>query len=119
MNKSDIKLVFIILSLIMILFAILSFTKKSGTRAEVYYEDDVIMTIDLNTDGEYKVDGYLGDVLLEVNDKKIRVKEEISPKNLCSKQGYTDSSNKPLICLPNKIIVKVIDDESSVDEVVY
>lgn len=119
MNKSDIKLIIILIIFVILLFVIINFTKKEGNKAVVYYEDDIVKIIDLNIDDEYKVEGYLGDIVLEVKDKKIRVKEEISPKNLCSKEGYTNSSFKPLICLPNKVIVKIIEEDNVVDGVVY
>ena len=107
MNKSDIKLIIILIIIISGIFIILNITKKEGTLAEVYYEDKLILTIDLNIDKEYTVEGLLGEVLIEVKDKKIRVKEETSPNNICSKEGYISDSSKVLICLPNKIIIKI------------
>ena len=38
----------------------------------------------------------------------IRVKKETSPLHICSKQGY--SKSVPIICLPNKIIIKLVND---------
>lgn len=119
MNKSDIKLVTIILLIIIIIFLIFSFSNKKGSTAKVYFEDKLILTIDLSIDKEYEVDGYLGKVVIEVKDKKIRVKEETSPKHLCSKEGYTDSNLKPIICLPNKIVIKVTNESDDIDGVVY
>lgn len=118
MNKNDFKLIIIIGIIILLLFIIISANKREGNTALVYYEDEVIMMLDLNINKEYTVKGYLGDVIIEVRDKKVRVKEEVSPKHLCSKEGYTNSSLKPIICLPNKIIIKVIDNEE-IDGVVY
>ena len=92
--------------------------KENGNTAFVYYEDKIILTIDLNINKEYVVQGLLGDVVIEVKDKNIRVKEESSPKHLCSLQGYTDSSSKPIICLPNKIVIKVGGGDD-IDGVVY
>lgn len=117
MNKNDIKLIIILIIIISGIFIILNITKKEGTLAEVYYEDKLILTIDLNIDKEYIVEGLLGEVLIEVKDKKIRVKEETSPNNICSKEGYISDSSKVLICLPNKIIIKVLGD-SEIDTVV-
>lgn len=118
MNKSDLKLILIILIIIGITFAVVSLNRKNGNIAEVYYEDELILKIDMNIDKEYVVSGRLGDVVVEVKDKMIRVKEENSPKHLCSKEGFTDDSLKPIICLPNKIIIKVIN-SSDMDGVVY
>ena len=72
-------------------------------------------------DREYIVDGALGEVVIEVLDKKIRVKEETSSKHLCSKEGFTNDSLRPIICLPNKIVIKIINkkDNNDIDGVVY
>lgn len=118
MNKSDIKLLICLLVIILIIFIFINVTKKEGNMAEVYYEDDLILNIDLNIDGEYVVDGALGEVVLEVKNKKIRVKSENSPRNICSKEGFVSDNSKSLICLPNKIIVKIIG-ENELDGVVY
>lgn len=119
MNKNDLKLVGVLLIIIIIFFIIINITKKEGKTAVVYYEDKEILKIDLNTNKEYTVKGYLGDVVLEVNNKKIRVKEETSDKHICSKEGYIYTNNKSLVCMPNKIIVKIISEDNDLDGVVY
>ncbi|MEG0826079.1 MAG: NusG domain II-containing protein [Bacilli bacterium] len=115
MNKSDLKLiVFLILIFIII---ILNMSKNIGTTAKVYYENKMILSINLDVSKEYTVKGYNGDVKLVVNDKKIKVLEESSPLHLCSKQGYISKSYEMIVCLPNKIVIK-IDDDVKLDGVV-
>ena len=118
MNRSDLKIIAFIILLALVLYLGLNLMKKEGNIASIYYEDDLLITVDLNIDKEYVVSGQLGDVILEVQNGKIRVKEENSPRHLCSLQGYTNSSSKPIICLPNKIIIKV-SNVSDIDGVVY
>lgn len=120
MNKNDLKLIIIVIIVISLLLLITHFTKKEGEVLEVYYEDELILSKDLNIDSEYTVDGLLGKVVIEVKNKKVRVKEENSPKHICSKEGYISDSSKPLICLPNKIIIKIVaNDKKDIDGVVY
>lgn len=118
MNKNDAKLITILFVITSIILIIINVTKEEGSIAEVYYENDKILSIDLNVDGEYVVDGDLGDVVLEVKDGMIRVKEENSPLNICSKEGYIGDSSRTLICLPNKIVVKIVGD-NDIDGMVY
>ena len=56
---------------------------------------------------------------MQVKNKKIRVKEETSDKHICSKEGYIYTNNKSLVCMPNKIIVKIISEDNDLDGVVY
>ena len=61
MNKSDIKLIIIVIFIISIFLIIMKITSKEGNTATVYYEDKIILTIDLTKDKEYTVKGYQGD----------------------------------------------------------
>ena len=114
MNKNDIKLVLFLILIILIFFFIKTLDNNKEKYANVYYNDELIKTISLDTDGIYSVDGYNGEVVMEVKDNKIRVIEEISKRNLCSKQGYGDV----IICLPNKIVIKVENSDNELDGVV-
>ena len=118
MNKNDIRLMCTLLVIIFLIFLIINITKKDGSIAEVYYKDTLILTVDLSINGEYTVDGELGDVVLEVFNGKIRVKSENSPRNICSKEWYINDSSRTLIFLQNKIIIKIRGDDV-VDGVVY
>ncbi len=111
MNKNDILLIIIVLVIVGCFYI---FKSNNNGIAYVYYNDELIKEIDLSNDGEYSVKGYNGDVVFEVKDNKIRVKEEVSPRHLCSKEGYSDV----IACLPNKIIVKVNRKDNQIDGVV-
>ena len=117
MNKNDIILFVVLVSIVSIFVVIISFFNNPQEKiAVVYSNQKEVLRIPLNlqNDGkEFVVEGYNGDVVLEVKNKKIRVKEEISPYNICSKQGFTDSVTKPIICLPNKVIIEIIGKNSS------
>ncbi len=100
--------IILIIVLLLIACLILIFNKKeNGNQALVYYENDLILKIDLSQDNEYDVNGYNGNVHIIVKDNKIKVDEENSPKHICSKQGFISSSNETIVCLPNKIVIKI------------
>ena len=107
MNKNDIKLIGIVLIIVIIIFVLINNNKNIGNTVEVYYDNKLVLEKDLNIDNIYKVDGYLGEVEIEVKDKKVRIIKENSPRHICAREGYIEDSSKPLICLPNKIIVKI------------
>lgn len=118
MNKNDFKLI-----LILVLFSLVFltyykiFSDESSNIAYVYYEDEVILKIDLTKNAEYDVEGYNGNIHIVVSDNKIKVDEENSPKHLCSRQGFISSSNESIVCLPNKVVIKILG-KSDVDIVV-
>jgi len=118
MNKSDVKVILIFLLIVVVGFIVMHISSKEGNIVEVYYRDNIVLTMNLDVDNEYIVDGDLGEVVIEVKDRKVRVKKENSPRNICSKEGYISDSSRPLICLPNNIVIKIVS-SSEIDGVVY
>ena len=119
MNKDDLKLVSILLimaSIFLIGFKLIE--KKENKKAIVYYENKEVLIIDLNENKNYVVDGFNGEVNIVVKDGKIKVDEEKSPLHLCSKQGYISSTYETIVCLPNKITIKIEANDNSLDTVV-
>lgn len=100
MNKNDIILILTVTLITTLLFLV---PTRNSNYAYVYYESTLIKEISLDKDDKYIVQGYNGDVVIEVKNKKIRVVDENSNNHLCSKQGFTN--NIPIVCLPNKIII--------------
>lgn len=105
MNKTDIKLILILITITIITF--ITINKKEVATAIVYYQSKVILTIDLNIDSIYEVDGTNGKVKIIVKNKKIKVESENSPKHLCSKQGFISHSYESIVCLPNEIVIQI------------
>ncbi len=55
----------------------------------------------------YFILGNLGYIWIEYKDNKVRVKEETSPYNICSRVGFSDL--QPIICLPNYVTIEFRD----------
>lgn len=112
MNKSDKLLIIILIPILLIVLLIFKLTSvKSNKIANVYYENEVILKINLEEEKEYVVKGYNGDVKIKAGNGKIKVVEETSEKHLCSKQGYIKESYETIVCLPNKIVIKITSDD--------
>ena len=111
MNKSDIKLVLILLGISVIGIIVFKLFSKNGGSALVYHDGELIKTIDLSINDRYVVNGDNGDVVIVVSNGKIKVDEENSPLHLCSKQGYISNTYESIVCLPNKIVINISGDE--------
>lgn len=111
MNKSDLKLIIVIVLIaIIVLFMIAILNDTSNKKALVYYDNNLVLTIDLTETEkkEYLVDGYNGVVKIIAEGGKIKVDEEDSPLHLCSKQGFIEETYETIVCLPNKIVIKIV-----------
>lgn len=110
MNKSDFKLIAVLgLACIMVIIGFKLTEKKDNKEALVYYKSDLVLKIDLSTKEkkEYVVNGYNGKVKIIADNGKVKVNQEKSPLHLCSKQGYISKSYETIVCLPNKITIKI------------
>ena len=112
MNKSDLKLIIgvLIVSISLLLFKNID----NNNYAYVYYDSKEVLKIDLRVDDDYKVNGYNGEVLIEVKNNMLRVSDENSPLHICSKQGWMNTGS--IVCLPNKIVINF--DSEKLDAVV-
>jgi hypothetical protein len=111
MNRSDKIFIALVLVVSLILYLSLQWfvTSSTGqsTVAVVTYKDKEVMRIDMGINKNYTVKGTLGDVLIEVKNKAIRVEKETSPYHLCSLQGWVQYANVPIVCLPNHIVILI------------
>ena len=103
LTKAD-RILIVILMLISLssLFFLLGHTTQANT-ADVYVKEEKVLSIDLNQDGQYSVEGTNG----KVKDHAVRVTQENSPHHLCSKQGFVSDSNVPIVCLPNETVIQI------------
>lgn len=109
MNKSDIKLIAVLIVTFIFLSLILNINTSKGNVAQIYFNDKLIKTVDLKKNDSFIVEGFNGPVKIIVKNNKIKVVNEDSPNHICSKQGYISSSYETIVCLPNKIVIKIID----------
>ena len=125
MNKADKVFILIVAVCACLLYVPLLWSayRDAGREKEVVvsYKDQEILRKDLKINDVYTVKGTLGDVQVEVKDKRVRVEKENSPYHLCSIQGWVEDANRPIVCLPNNIVVQIEAndaDEDAVDTVI-
>ncbi|MCI5722930.1 MAG: NusG domain II-containing protein [Erysipelotrichaceae bacterium] len=77
-----------------------------GTWVGIVHRDQVVQWFDSGVDGEYTVQGDVGDMHVEVKDGKWHVREVDCPNQVCVKMGWADENSIiPITCLPNNIYI--------------
>lgn len=150
LKKMDLILIGILIAIgAIMLFSMKLIEKLSSTGntyAQVFYQDELILMIDLDTfeykiydtvfagqvdanrasegvfyvpgsvttdmTGLYEEDDYAREnhivgIKLLVENGKISVAYQESPKDICELQSPTNSSLNPLVCLPNQLIINI------------
>lgn len=101
-------------------FVLLCFLPPSGgsaVEAQIYLNGELFKTVDLKVDQEFSIDGEYSS-LIRVKDSSIMFADSDCPGRDCVHSGSIKSSGKSLVCLPNRVEIRVISDKTDVDFVV-
>ena len=123
-SKNDIVLILVLLvgSAVLALFLLL--TKSSGKSVIVSIDGEIVAAFSLDTDAEYEIEGYGGGTnYLVIKDGYAYLSEASCPDHLCVNMGKIKNSGQSIICLPNRVLIEISQDEASAeaeyDTVVY
>lgn len=76
----------------------------------IYKDGSLVEKIDLNSvtgEREITLSGDLGDNVILVSNGRIEMKSADCPDKICVEHGELKSSSSPIVCLPNKVVIKV------------
>ncbi len=81
--------------------------RKDGRIANIYCDGELVESINLSQVKEsYTIDIKGHNTVLAENGK-IRMLDADCPDELCVKQGAIENSLYPIVCLPNKVIIRI------------
>lgn len=113
-KKKDIIIIALILLIAISLYYIYNIYNegldKLGSKAEIYYESELIMTVMLNEkiDKTFSLAQNEHVVFHQYEDGAIRFEESNCPDKVCIKAGKLRHIGSSAACLPNKIILKIV-----------
>ena len=90
---------------------------KSAAYAEVYLDGELVKTVSLSENQTFVVDGpYVNEIA--VKDGTIAFIQSDCPGQDCVHSGSIYSTGRSLVCLPNRVEIRVVSGQSDVDFVV-
>jgi hypothetical protein len=119
-KKGDLLVYFFILIVTILPFILngiskISLSKSESLSVEINYNGTkYLYSLEENREIKYKN----GLIIVEIKDKKVRVKESDCPDKLCMKRGWIDEAGQFIICMPNKLVVKIVGKEQY-DSITY
>lgn len=96
---------------------IVSFSPPSKTVG-IYQNGELKEKIDLTTvtgEREIVLSGDYGKNVVTVTNGHIKMKSADCPDKICVKHGDIDNGAAPIVCLPNRVVIKLEDEASGVD----
>jgi hypothetical protein len=111
-KKNDFILIGAVILLCLALFAFLHFTKTEGSRVVVTVDGKVYATFDLNKDTAFTIKSDNGEYnTFQITDGYVDMVEASCPDKLCVKQRNIHYNNETIVCLPNKVVLQIINGE--------
>lgn len=115
-HRNDLILIAVLLAAAGIAFGIIQLGKKSGGYAVVVQDGKEVATYPLNVDTTVTINSPTGFNTLVIKDGKADVTDADCPDKLCVNQHSISYDGETIVCLPNKLVVKIVSEaESDVD----
>lgn len=120
-TKGDKILIFFIL---IIAFSIMTGFKYYGfndnrTYAIIEQNNKVVEKVSLDKDRKLviKLPTAKGDNIVEIDGERVRMKTAYCKDQDCVKQGFIDKKGQVIVCLPNRILIKIVGNTSNKKDV--
>lgn len=91
--------------------------RQTGAAVQVIQNGQVTDTLFLNQNGTFRYESANGGYnIVEIRDGRVSVIEASCPDQICVRHGPTDQTADPIVCLPNKLVVRVLPPEGEADQ---
>jgi len=85
--------------------------------AHVYRDGELVQVLPLEQDRVVEVPGE--NVVIEVHEQKIRIRESDCPKRICVQTGWISRPGRPIVCVPKKLLIQVKGGRAELDAQTY
>lgn len=111
-NKTDLLFMGVLCILALILLLVVSLSSPKGTTAQIYLHNVCVMTCDLTEDSIFQID-QVPEVTFQIQDGKIRFLSSDCPDQVCVRTGFISLAGQTAVCLPHRLVIRIISDSPS------
>ena len=117
MRKKDFILIFVVSLIIAGAFGVNYFVNtKNLDSIEIYMDNKLYKTYDINDKEEIKIKSQEGYNIVKIHDKGVEIIEASCPDKVCIHQGFITKSSESIVCLPNKVHIKITTEDNHESE---
>lgn len=107
MKKKDILLFSALFLIIFLVYIFSRLQSPYGETVIIQANGKELFRIPLSEDRVIKIPGPLGESIVEIKDRKVRMLYSPCPDKLCEKEGYISKPGQMIVCVPNRILIKI------------
>jgi len=91
-------------------FSVYAFPTGNRQKAEIWVNGALLKTVPLKEGyrQEIRIGGAVRYDIIEVEGTRIRVREADCPEQICVLAGWIDKAPQQIVCLPYRIVIKVV-----------
>ena len=116
-HRGDLILIGGILVIALLAFAVTRLMSGTGAYVEIQVAGETVTTLPLGKNTTYDIEGINGGHnYLTIEDGEAYLTDATCPDGLCIDMGPISKNRESMICLPNQVVVQVIDENASEDE---
>ncbi|MBQ8719627.1 MAG: NusG domain II-containing protein [Clostridia bacterium] len=112
-TAADVILAALLVLISLSVFLIMRFNRDEGALVTVSINSEPVATYSLILDGEYPI--LDGELTLTVKDGEAFVSHSSCSDKSCVRSGRISHSGESIVCLPNRVSITVVAEESDVD----
>lgn len=90
-----------------------------ASKVQIRAGDRVFSTLSLNQNRTVEVPGPLGYTVVAIENGRVRVASDPSPRQYCVHQGWLTQAGQVAMCLPNQVSVELIGNSKPYDSLNY
>ena len=112
-RKKDLIIILCLLVVSIALLVCFNLTSKHGSKVNVYVNNKLVKSFDLDKDKRYLIKTKKGYNFLIIKNKEARIVDADCANKICVDKGYISNDNESIICAPHDVIVTIDSDEKA------
>ncbi len=112
-TKGDKFLIALLLLLNLISFPLIVSFHTKGKTLLIEIDNKELYRLPLSTERIIHVKGRLGITEIEISDGRARITKSPCPNKICIRMGWINFSNGTSVCVPNRVVIRIIGNNGS------
>lgn len=92
---------------------------EAASKVQIRAGSQIFSTLSLNQQRTLEVPGPLGYTIVAIENGRVRVVSDPSPRQYCVKQGWLEQAGQVAMCLPNQVSVELLGSKKLYDSLNY
>lgn len=102
-----------------VFLALTLWTGELADKAVIRSGGKLFREVALSRDQQIEVPGPLGISLIAIQNRRVRIASDPSPRQYCVRQGWLQQAGEIALCLPNQVSVELVGSHKRYDSLNY